>query len=65
VGGNQRKLLRPRNVSMDINMNRLQEMVLEDALQISGIDREGYYRHRQKLKRENGRTGLWAPAVGS
>jgi hypothetical protein len=38
VWGNQRKLLRPINVSRDINMNRLQEIVLEDALQISGVD---------------------------
>jgi hypothetical protein len=40
------------NISEDINMNRLQELVLEATVQISREDLKGYYRHVEKLEEE-------------
>jgi hypothetical protein len=45
-----KNLNRINSVSGDINMNRLQELVLEATLQISREDREGYCRHVEKLE---------------
>jgi transposase len=39
-----KNLIRINNVSGDINMNRLQELVLEATLEISREDWEGYCR---------------------
>jgi hypothetical protein len=47
-----KNLIRINNVSGDINMNRLQELVLEATLQISREDWEGYCRHVEKLEEE-------------
>jgi hypothetical protein len=45
-----KNLIRINSVSGDINMNRLQELVLEATLQISRDNWEGYCRHMEKLE---------------
>jgi hypothetical protein len=47
-----KNLIRINNVSRDINMNRLQELVLEATLQISREEWEVYCRHVDKLEEE-------------
>jgi hypothetical protein len=47
-----KNLIKINNVSGDINMKRLQELMLEATLQISREDSEGYCRHVEKLEEE-------------
>jgi hypothetical protein len=58
-----KSLVRMNNVSGDIKVKRLQELVLEFTSQISREDWEGYCRHVEKLEEEywvnNGLMKSW------